>query len=404
MRMPARPAIDLSASAQDVALAAGACALDLLMFSDLLHGGVAAERRLPTLVLVAYAAAGCAALIWRRRAPVTVFAILWLHSMITTQMPRYAGTIGLAVALYTVAAHRGINAARVALLVTSVPVAFHLVNQVDKIEPADRTSVAMGFAAFNGLLYGAAWIAGRWGRASREHAADLERRRREAVDVERARIARELHDIISHSVTVMLLQAGGAQRVLRTDLPRAEEALQRITESGTRAMGELSRMLRVLRTDDGAEDVAPDRQPGLSEVDALVETACSAGMPVDLEVVGAPRPLDPSVDLTAYRVVQEALTNVAKHAGPDVHATVTLQWSDQLLVEVHNDAGARGSHRVSRLSTGHGLLGLRERVTVAGGSFAAARTADGGFRLAAGLPLAASASGPPPLHATRWRW
>jgi signal transduction histidine kinase len=325
-----------------------------------------------------------------------VFAVLWLHSMVTTQMPRYAGTIGLAVALYTVAAYCGINAARAALLATVVPVSMHLANQVDRFEPDQQVSVALGFAAFNGLLYGAAWIAGRWARTSRQHAADLERRRREAVNAERVRIARELHDIVSHSVTVMLMQAGGAQAVLTTDLVRAEQALARITECGTNAMGELSRMLRVLRTDDAEEvtAVTAEPQPGLAEVDAILDTVRGAGVAVELGVVGTPRPLDSSVDLTAYRVVQEGLTNVARHAGPGARTTVTLRWGDDLVVEVTNDAGGKAPHRTGRLSTGHGLLGLRERVSVSGGSLHGEPLADGGFRLVASLPLAASAGGP----------
>jgi signal transduction histidine kinase len=185
---------------------------------------------------------------------------------------------------------------------------------------------------------------------------------------------------------------------LQTDLPRAGQALARIEECGMQAMGELTRMLRVLRDDetDHEAEQQPARQPGLTDVEGLVTSVRGAGISVDLEFAGESGQLDPSVNLTAYRVVQEALTNVTKHAGPGSRATVRIRWNDHLLVEVCND-GRGLPHKTARtLSTGNGLLGLRERVVVAGGHLEAAPTADGGFRVAATLPLSDTAAGSRP--------
>jgi signal transduction histidine kinase len=388
--------------AQDTVLAAGVCLTDLLVFSDLLKTDAGRDKVLSSVALLAYATVGCGALIWRRRAPVAVFALVWAHSLISTQLPRYAATIGLAVALYTVAAYCRITTARTALLLSGLPLGLAVANQVHSATPSERTSTLLGSAVVQGLLYGVAWGAARWTRMSRQRAADLEYRRqtaaRDAVSSERIRIARELHDIVAHSVTVMVMQAGGAERIVRTNPARAEQALAQIGECGTQAIGELGRMLRVLRTggdgDEADEELALGDPPRLSQLGALLEGVRHAGVEVTLEARGEPGQLDPSVDLTAYRIVQEALTNVSKHAGAGTHATVTIRWADDLLVEVRNDHGATVQRPTRSLSTGHGLLGLRERTSVAGGRLTAASTGDGGFRLTATLPLARTAASP----------
>ena len=212
-----------------------------------------------------------------------------------------------------------------------------------------------------------------------------------AISAERARISRELHDIVSHSVTVMVLLAAGARRVMDTTPERARTALAQIEQTGTHAMEELGRMLQVLRTGRQWDEPGRDGvgRPGLGEVYDLLAGVRAAGIKVDLQVQGEPRGVAPSVGIAAYRVVQEALTNITRHDGPGARATVRIAWADELLVEIRDDGGGVPQAEVAdRLSTGHGLAGLAERVAVAGGRLEAGQLpAGGGFRVAATLPV-----------------
>jgi signal transduction histidine kinase len=211
---------------------------------------------------------------------------------------------------------------------------------------------------------------------------------RKAITVERARIARELHDVVAHAVTVMLLHAAGARQLLVSAPVQAMQALGRIDEQGRQAMQELRRMLQLLRSEaDLLDEPAGRRQPDAGDIKELVEVVGHAGVPVQLQVDGEPRPLPPGVGLTAYRVVQEGLTNASKHAGPDAAVTVRLAWAGDLRIEVTNVRRLGGERRSRRLSAGHGLLGLQERVSLAGGRMKAGPTAEGGFKLTATLPL-----------------
>jgi signal transduction histidine kinase len=238
------------------------------------------------------------------------------------------------------------------------------------------------------------------GRTRHKHLRDLELAREEegrrAVAVERVRLARELHDIVSHAVTVMVLQAAGANQVMATDPGRARAALASVEEVGTQAMGELRRLLSVLRAGDAASPQDdPALRRGIADLEALVETVRAAGLQVRVEVVGEPGRVDPSVDVAAYRVVQEALTNASKHLSSGARADVRLEWGDGTLVVNVRDDGKPARTSRSELSTGHGLLGLRERVTMVGGTLQAAAEAAGGFRVTATLPVAdAAAPGP----------
>jgi signal transduction histidine kinase len=398
MKLLARRAPAVEPTVPDVALAAGACLLDLLIFSDVLQGDHASDGGFPVAVVVAYAAVGYAPLIWRRRAPVIVFTILLVHSLITTQMPRYAATLGLVVALYTVAARRSAITASLTLLATAVPLGLAVQNQVASAEVDARVSTFVGSAVVLGSLYVTAWGAGRLIAANGRRTAELERRRhveaREAVDAERTRIARELHDIIAHSVTVMTMQAGGARRIMTSDLDRAGQALAQIEECGTQATEELARMLRVLRLGETDSGLVPERHPELAEVDGLLASVRQVGVSVGMEVSGQPGHVDPSVSHTAYRIIQEGLTNVTKHAGPGTRAAIVIRWADDLVIEVRDDGGGHPYHGAPALSTGHGLLGLRERVSVVGGRLDAGPGADGGFRLVATLPVSAIGSEP----------
>jgi signal transduction histidine kinase len=205
-----------------------------------------------------------------------------------------------------------------------------------------------------------------------------------AVLEERTRIARELHDIVAHSMSVMVVQAGAAEQVVDDDPERAREALRQIRSTGTGALAEMRRMVGVLRDPDEAGLLAP--QPGLAGLEALVEDARGAGLPISLSVSGEPRELPAGLDLAAYRIVQEALTNVRRHARSATTVTVELNFGeDDLSIDVTDDG--RGA-----VSTegGHGLIGMRERAQLYGGRLRAVAQPDRGFHVTAHLPLAGS--------------
>jgi signal transduction histidine kinase len=204
---------------------------------------------------------------------------------------------------------------------------------------------------------------------------------REAVVEERARIARELHDAIAHNVSMMVVQAGAERRTLAEASP-TREVLETVEQIGRSALTEMRRLVGMLRSDD-AEPLAP--QPGLRDLPTLVTQVREAGLPVDLELDGDPRDLPVGLELSAYRIVQEALTNALKHAGADAHATVTVSYgADSLSLEVTDDG--TGSP-VAVGGGGHGLVGMRERVALYGGRFEAARRSGGGFTVRVLLPI-----------------
>ena len=218
-------------------------------------------------------------------------------------------------------------------------------------------------------------------RAARaEH--EREERARLAVAEERARIARELHDVVGHSVSVMTVQASGVRRLLRPDQEREREALLIVERTGREALAEMRRMVGVLRRPEEAPALAP--QPSLEYLDRLVEQARDAGLPVELRVEGDARELPAGVDLTAYRLVQEGLTNALKHANAS-RAEVLVSYADGAVeVTVSDDGNGVGNGD----SGGHGLVGMRERVSVYGGELDAGPQPGGGYRLRARLPLA----------------
>jgi len=210
-----------------------------------------------------------------------------------------------------------------------------------------------------------------------------------AVDSERDRIARELHDIVSHNVSLMVIQAGAARQVVVGAPHDATDALLAVEASGRAAMTELRNLLGLLAPDGtGEDDLLP--QPGMSRLEELVDRVAFAGLPVELKVEGEQRPLAPGLDLTAYRVIQEALTNALKHA-PGAHASVNVRYTDRYLrLEVLNTGPSilTGQVPVARSGiNGRGLLGLRERVAVFGGQLDARRRLGGGFRVRARIPL-----------------
>lgn len=268
---------------------------------------------------------------------------------------------------------------------------------------------AGGVAHFAQLLFytvcfGFAWVLGDSLRTRRayyaeleERAARLERERaaqsQATIAAERARIARELHDVVAHNVSVMVVQADGAAYVLDTAPEQTRQALETISGTGRQALTEMRRLLGVLRGEDGGSDYVP--QPSVEQLTDLVEQVRGTGLPVEFTVEGTPRPLPSGVELTAYRIVQEALTNTRKHGGPHVGATVQLTYAEDALVLLAEDDG-RGSREelyegggVDGL--GHGLVGMRERIGMVGGRLEAGPRLGGGFRVCAELPFRGAA-------------
>ena len=213
-------------------------------------------------------------------------------------------------------------------------------------------------------------------------AADREARAREAVEQDRIRLARELHDSVGHALNVMVLHAGAAQRVIDTKPELAREALASIETASRQALGDIERMLGILRTPEEASGL--DAAPGLAQLDELCAQVREAGLPVALTVEGAPQPLPTSLDLTAFRIVQEALTNTLKHAGK-TEARVTLRYAAGALDIDVLDAGRGVAPGVT--GGGRGLLGMRERVIAFRGELTAGPRAEGGFAVHARLPL-----------------
>jgi signal transduction histidine kinase len=238
------------------------------------------------------------------------------------------------------------------------------------------------------VLIGPVWLAGSAMRhreqraeASAARAKLLELEHEAALRAERARIARELHDVVAHHVSVMVVQADGAGYAMRSDPERAQAALGAISSTGRQALTEMRRLLGVLRSADQHTELAP--VPGLGELRELLDQARTAGLEVSYTLTGKPRELPEGAELAAYRVVQESLTNTRKHAGLAATAAVTLRYEPEgLTVEVTDD----GMAPVSEQSGGHGLAGMRERIAMYGGTVQAGPLPGGGFGVTAHLP------------------
>jgi signal transduction histidine kinase len=247
----------------------------------------------------------------------------------------------------------------------------------------------------NLFLFGAAWWIGDVWRSRREREMELKERTvqlvhereenaRRAVLDERVRIARELHDVVAHHVSVMGIQAGAARRVMERQPEKAQEALSMIESSSRQAVAELHRLLGFLRRDSQTDGLTP--QPGLRQLDSLINEVREAGLEVRVEVEGEARPLPSGVDTSAYRIVQEALTNTLKHAGP-TRASVTIRYQSRA-VELEIVDGGRGlPPQGGQEVNGRGIIGMRERAYLHGGEFESGNVPEGGFLVRVRLPL-----------------
>ncbi|MFI6446293.1 sensor histidine kinase [Kitasatospora sp. NPDC050543] len=379
-----------------------AWALLLLFFSVISDDNQAAWKHEYGL-----AVAGAVALlmIFRRRNPniTTAAAVALGMSQLVLGVEPGAPSIGYLVFAYTAAAYGSPWASRLAVGagLAAGPLT------VMRFGPDTTGDRGWAQSLFFSLLMSSPFVlCWAWGRLTRvrraylveleDRAARLERERdaqaKVAVAAERARIARELHDVVAHNVSVMIVQADGAAYVLDNSPQQAKEALGTIASTGRQALVEMRRLLGVLRTADTTEEYVP--QPGVEELPELLDQVRTAGLPVDFDTSGDPRELPRGVELTVYRIVQEALTNVRKHGGPDVHARVAVDFGErELAVLIEDDGRGTTDEQLSGGGTdglGHGLIGMRERVGMVSGSLDIGPRPGGGFRIRAVLPLKAS--------------
>ncbi len=333
--------------------------------------------------------------VFRRRYPEAAFAVAAIAGaleLVIMATPSGAD-LAIVVLLYTLAAYRPRRTSIAGLAVCLAGSAVAIVRWSSLTRPAHL----IAWIFFGSVLFGGtslvAWVLGdsmRYRRgyylALEDRANRLEAERdaqaRVAAAAERARIARELHDVIAHNVSVMVVQADGARYVLRSDPDRAEAAVTAISRTGRQALAEMRRLLGVLRAGDEVSELAP--VPGLDQLRELLDQARGAGLSVDFALQGRPRRLAQGAELAAYRVVQESLTNTRKHGGLAAAARVSLCYlPDGLLVQVTDDGlGARAAQD----GAGHGLTGMRERISLYGGTVKAGPLAGGGYRVTAWLP------------------
>jgi signal transduction histidine kinase len=328
----------------------------------------------------------------RRRAPVAGLAIVLLSLAalqplqdLSSDDDVYFPAFALMGAVYSAGAHarrlRGIVAV-LSLVVAPVVLAL-----------GDRDGLSFDAVLFFEIFVGPAYLAGVaiGRRRARElvltrHAERLDRDRERAAESavahERTRIARELHDVVAHAVSVMVVQAQGGRRIVRQEPGEAEEAFAVIERTGGQALGEMRRLLGMLRSADERASLAP--QPGLEHLETLADDVRRAGLPVALELEGEPARLPPGVDVSAYRIVQEALTNALKHARP-ASATVRVRCLPAAVEVEVSDDGRGGAPD----GGGHGLVGMRERVALYGGRLEAGDRPSGGFVIRARLPFEA---------------
>ncbi len=324
---------------------------------------------------------------WRRRAPlpvlVAVVAGVGAHTLAFGQWDSYQHFVAVVLAVFSVAAYAERKQAAIGISLATALVA---AASAAKLAAGDPLSEIPGpFVVLAAVVVGGRALARRRAEADRlrELNVDLERRKeadsRAAVETERARIARELHDVVAHAVSVIVVQAQAADRVLEGEQTSARESLHAIESTARTALVEMRRLVELLRPEDEGAGLVP--QPGLEQLGALVTQVREAGLDVDLRVEGERRAVPAGVDLSAFRIVQEALTNVLKHAGP-ARAAVTLRYRPgEIELEVVDDgAAARPAGR------GHGLLGMRERAAVVGGRVETGPRDGRGYAVRASLP------------------
>ena len=318
---------------------------------------------------------------WRRRYPLAVLCAVAIPPVIriTAGLSLNASTAAVVFAVYAVSVYGGSRArlwvGALAVISIILGVATTLTNFAPPLHSRD-------YLAF-GPQSLVAWVIGDYIRSRRQFFAELVSRhqaaREQAAEEERLRIARELHDVVAHNVSVMAIQAGAA----RVSGSSSHEAFQSIENMARETLSELNRLLGVLRKDPAAADRSP--QPGLDQLDGLLSSARESGLDASLKSTGEPRPLPAAVDRSAYRIVQEAITNALKHSRATRLEVVVDHQPDAIVLTI-SDNGIGATEKIGD-STGHGLIGMRERVELFGGELGAGSSSLGGFTVRARLPI-----------------
>ena len=332
--------------------------------------------------LVAFVA--CLALLWRRSHPWQVHAVVMAATILIVFMPTADGVVAMAFSLYSLGRYEADS--RTSLTGAGATFVFLVLDQGLLMTPSADGAMATVMAI-------ALWYVGRrlrfrgeYLRLLEERAAHLEREQsveaERAVAAERTRIAREMHDVVAHKLSLMTVQAGAARTISASDPKAASDAMSAVESAGRHAMSEMRHLLGVLRPADAGDALGP--QPCISDLPALVREVNEVGPTVHLATSGSLSGLPSSLELTVYRIAQEALTNVIKHAGEGVRSDVSVDGRDDRVVVTITDNG-HGSGAGKK--GGHGIAGMRERVELLGGSFRAADRPDGGFEVCAVLPI-----------------
>ncbi|MEU0939736.1 sensor histidine kinase [Embleya sp. NPDC005971] len=365
----------------DLMLVIASVALDSLAFVTTSGAGSAGAAT--AVIGFGSAIVGAVALLARHRYPMqvlTAVALIQAVFVLATDMATHSFGCALMIALYTVARFRppldiGLAAGQAvaAQLLRALPATGEPLSQ----------SIASGLGGAV-LVVTVGIGTAKW---QQQLAINRQLRADRAVTEERRRIARELHDIVAHHITTMYLMSGGARATLERDPETAREALFTLEASGRTALGEMRQLLGVLRSTENPEEAPSEPQPGMPEIHRLITESRAAGLPIEYEEFGERQALSPATGLTLYRIVQEALTNTRKHSGAARASVRVRHLADRVVLEVLDD-GVGGSAPPSGISgSGYGLMGMRERVALHGGTLEAGHRPEGGFRVVADVPL-----------------
>lgn len=367
-----------------------------------------------------------APLAWRRRYPVSVLVVsaaVFMAVQILNVPEVLFSNIAFFIAMYTAGAwgrHRRLSMVSRLVVIAGMFVwlfsallapAFaasladrDVVGSVSPVVAVGLVTILQNLLYFGGAYYfgSRAWVAARERAALQDRTEQLaeerERTAAQAVSLERLRIARELHDVVAHHVSVMGVQAGAARRVLQRDPQQAVESLSAIESSAREAVDELHRMLTTLRDDsrpiEAGDEVDGPSMHGVEQLPELLGDARSAGLAAELTIVGDPRPLSPLVSITVYRVVQEAITNAIKHAGASASIDARLRYLDAVVEVEVTDSGGLPARSATGQGSGLGIVGMRERLAAVGGTLEAGPRARGGYLVRADIPTASAIARP----------
>lgn len=324
------------------------------------------------------------ALLWRRSNPLQVHAVVLTASVLVLIGPAADGIVALAISLYSLGRYAAND--RASLVGMLAALVFVVTDLFLLSTPSVGGTIVAGLVISLWYIGRRLRFRGEYLRLLEGRAEQLEREKRvdaeRAISEERTRIARELHDIVAHQVSLMTVQAGAAKTVADSDPQAARESMAAVEKAGRQALAEMRHLLGLLRPAEGAQDLGP--QPGIPDLTTLVRKVCEAGHEVSLKMDGELSGLPARLDLNIYRIVQEALTNVLKHAGPGASAEVSLRRDANRIDLSIRDNGRGGNNG---LTSGHGVVGMRERAELLGGTFSAGPCADRGFEIRASLPL-----------------